>query len=464
MVELLYDRPDRRRLPLMADSATTITRFETLTPLALEAAFDGGRLTSDGGLTWLASVDEELGICEMISAHVPEWRGPSVRHSLSTLVRQRVLQIACGYEDQNDSDTLRSDPLLKLVCGRLPETDRDLASQPTISRLENAPNARACLRMAEALGELYLRERGKNGAPSRLLLDFDATDDPVHGDQEGAYYHGYYQEHILHPLLVFDGDTGQLITAVLRAGNTHASRGTLAILRRIVRRLREAWGEDVQIEIRADAGFAVPEIYDYCEQEGIGYTIGLISNARLEALAQDLLGRAKREFEEREGEKVRLVSDVSYRAGSWEHARRVIYKAEVLEKGTNTRFVVTSRSDDQPEHLYDWYIRRGEAEGWIKDFKLALKADRLSCHRFFANQFRLILHAAAYWLLDALRSKLVEAGIRRMQLDTLRLLLIKIGGRVRQLLTKIRLHLASGHPGQRLWHALSPADPELAHE
>jgi hypothetical protein len=160
----------------------------------------------------------------------------------------------------------------------LPETDGDLASQPTISRLENAPDARACLRMAEALGELYVRERGKGGAPSRVLLDFDATDDPAHGEQEGAYYHGYYQEHILHPLLVFDGETGQLITAVLRCGNTHASRGALAILKRIVRRLREAWGKDVHFEIRADAGFAVPEIYDYCEQEGIDYTIGLISN------------------------------------------------------------------------------------------------------------------------------------------------------------------------------------------
>jgi hypothetical protein len=210
--------------------------------------------------------------------------------------------------------------------------------------------------------------------------------------------------------------------------------------------------------------FAVPEIYDYCEQEGIGYTtIGLISNPRLEALAKDLLERAERESEEREGEKVRLVSNASYQAGTWERARRVIYKAEVLQKGTNTRFVVSSRSDC-PEELYDWYVRRREAESWIKDFKRALKADRLSCHRFFANQFRLLLHALAYWLLDALRTKLVEAGVRRMQLDTLRLMLIKIGGRVGQLLTKVRLHLASGHPGQRLWHVLSPANPDLAHE
>jgi Transposase DDE domain group 1 len=445
------------------DSPTTPMRFETPTALALEAAFDGGRITSDGGLIWLAQTDEELGICERIASHVPEWRGAYVRHSLVRLVRQRVLQIACGYEDQNDSDTLKSDPLLKMVCGRLPESEMDLASQPTISRLENAPEARSCLRMARALGELYIAERGKEGTPKRVLVDFDATDDPAHGDQEGAYYHGYYQQKILHPLLVFDGDTGQLITALLRAGNTHASRGALSVLKRVVRRLRQAWGRGLEIEIRADAGFAIPEIYDYCEREAIGYTIGLISNARLEALAEDLLERAKRESEERQGEKVRLLSSASYRADSWEHSRRVIYKAEVLQKGTNTRFVVSTRSDE-PEELYEWYVRRGEAEGWIKDFKRALKADRLSCHRFMANQFRLLLHVAAYWLLDTLRTKLVESGLKPMQLDTLRLFLVKIGGRVRELLTKVRLHLASGHPGQRLWHVLLAAGSERAHE
>ena len=438
----------------MSDCATSsTTRFENF-PLALEAAFDGGRITSDGGLVWLAKIDQELGVCEKIAHYVPEWRRPSVSHSLVTLVRQRVFQIACGYEDQNDSNPLRTDPLLKMVCGRLPETAADLASQPTISRLENAATARSCYKMAEALFELYLRERGNAGAPEKVLLDFDATDDPTHGEQEGSYYHGYYRTHMYHPLIVFDGESGQLITAVLRPGNTHAGRGALTVLRRVVEKLREAWSS-VEIEIRADAGFAVPEVYEYCEKEGIGYTIGLISNPRLEALAEGLLGEAKERYDEVEGEKIRLTSEGSYRAESWEHSRRVIYKAEVLEKGQNTRFVVTSRSDE-PQRLYNWYVRRGESENRIKDFKVALKADRLSCHRFFANQFRLLLHAAAYWLLDTLRRKLVVAGIERMQLDTLRLSLIKIGGRVRQLLTKVRLHLASGHPGQRLWNALVP--------
>lgn len=442
----------------MQDCATTRLRFDTQTALALEAAFDGGRITSDGGLLWLARMDGELGLCEAISECVPEWRKRRGRHSLLSLVRQRVFQIACGYEDQNDSDSLREDPLLKLCCGSLPESGADLASQPTISRMENAADARSCHRMAEAIFELYLTERGKDGAaaPKKVLLDFDSTDDPTHGDQEGSYYHGYYGQHMYHPLLVFDGETGQLITALLRRGNTHASNSAVALLKRICARLRQRWPE-VHIELRADAGFAVPAIYDYCEGEGITYTVGLITNPRLQEMAEDLLAETQEDYD-RKGEKVRLFSEGSYRAGSWEHARRVLYKAEVMEQGTNTRFVVSTRTD-APKDLYEFYIQRGESENWIKDFKLAIKADRLSCSRFIANQFRLLLHACAYWLMDALRRKLVASGARRkrMQLDTLRLVLIKVGGRVRELLTKVRMYLASGHPGQSLWHALSGA-------
>ena len=442
----------------MQDCATTRLRFDTQTALALEAAFDGGRITSDGGLLWLARMDGELGLCEAISECVPEWRKRRGRHSLLSLVRQRVFQIACGYEDQNDSDSLREDPLLKLCCGSLPESGADLASQPTISRMENAADARSCHRMAEAIFELYLTERGKDGAaaPKKVLLDFDSTDDPTHGDQEGSYYHGYYGQHMYHPLLVFDGETGQLITALLRRGNTHASNSAVALLKRICARLRQRWPE-VHIELRADAGFAVPAIYDYCEGEGITYTVGLITNPRLQEMAEDLLAVAQEDYD-RKGEKVRLFSEGSYRAGSWEHARRVLYKAEVMEQGTNTRFVLSTRTD-APKDLYEFYVRRGESENWIKDFKLHLKADRLSCSRFIANQFRLLLHACAYWLMDALRRKLLASGARkrRMQLDTLRLVLIKVGGRVRELLTKVRMYLASGHPGQSLWHALSGA-------
>jgi DDE family transposase len=310
-----------------------------------------------------------------------------------SLLKQRVFQIACGYEDQNDSNFLRSDPLLKLVCGALPESGEDLASQPTICRMENAVSGRACYQMARALAEVYIAQRGKDGAPEKILLDFDATDDPTHGDQEESYYHGYYEEHIYHPLLVFDGDTGQLITALLRAGNTHASHSTVAILKRIVGLLRSAW-PGVEVELRADAGFAVPAVYEFCEDEGIRYTIALITNSRLEEMAASLLEEANHRYEER-GRKVRLLSQGHYQAGSWQIERRVVYKAEVMEEGTNTRFVVTNKRDE-PDELYDHYTERGETENRIKDLKVALKADRLSCQRFVSNQFRLLLHAAAY--------------------------------------------------------------------
>ncbi|HYQ83432.1 MAG TPA: IS1380 family transposase [Rubrobacter sp.] len=438
----------------MTDCATTGMRFGTQTALALEAAFDGGRITSDGGLVWLAEADSELGLCQAISEHVPEWRKRRGRHSLESLVRQRVFQMACGYEDQDDADFLREDPLLKLSCGSLPQSGADLASQPTLSRLENAATRSSCHRIAEALFELYLSERASGGAPRKVLLDLDSTADPTHGEQEGSYYHGYYRQHIYHPLLVFDGESGHLICALLRAGNTHSSNSAVALLKRIVSRLRGRWPE-AEIEIRADAGFAVPALYDYCEAQSITYTVGLITNARLEGMAEDLLAKAKESHEEI-GEKAKLFSEGPYGAASWERRRRVVYKAEAMEKGTNTRFVVTTRTDG-PKDLYEFYARRGESENWIKDLKVHMKADRLSCHRFIANQFRLLLHAAAYWLMDALRRKLVRGGARRMQLDSLRLVLIKIGGRVRELLTKVRLHLASGHPGQAFWHALSGA-------
>jgi hypothetical protein len=375
------------------------------------------------------------------------------RHSLASLVCQRVFQIACGYEDQNDSDSLREDPLLKVVCGSLPESGADLASQPTISRLENAATRRSCHRISQALLGLYLRERGKDGAPKKVLLDFDATADPTHGDQEGSY-HDYYEQHIYHPLVVFDGESGHLISALLRRGNTHSSNSSVALLRRIVCSLRQRWPE-AAIELRADACFAVPALYDYCEGEGITYTVGLVTNPRLQEMAEDLLDEAKERYES-EGEKVKLFGESLYQAASWEHERRVIYKAEAMEKGTNTRFVLTTRTDD-PKELYEFYARRGESDNWIKDFKAHIKADRLSCHRFISNQFRLLLHACAYWLMDALRRKLVSSGARRTQLDTLRLSLIKIGGRVRELLTKIKLYLGSGYPGRSSWHALAGA-------
>jgi hypothetical protein len=443
----------------MNQSATASLAFAPPVPVPLAVDFRGGRLTSDGGWPWVATADQALGLCTTLAAALPDRRRRRGRHTLLDLLRQRIYQIAAGYEDQDDADALRTDPLLKLVCGRLPESDPDLASQPTFSRLENALSARDCYRLAEAIGEVYLRERERTGVPERIVLDVDSTDDPTHGAQEGSAYHGYFRQHMYHPLLVFDGETGQVITAILRPGTAHAGHGALAILKRLVARLRVRW-PGVAIEVRADAGFAKPEIYAYCERERITYTIGLGRNARLETVATPLVAAALAESASADGAKVRLLGETRYQAHSWPHARRVIIKAEILAKGLNTRFVVTTR-DDPPETLYAWYTDRGETENWIKDLKTACFADRLSCHRFLANQVRLLLHGAAYCLLDTLRRWLAAAGAARMQLETLRLRLIKIGGRVRQLPTRVHLRLASHHPGEPLWYRLATREDRL---
>lgn len=441
----------------MKESATSRLRFSGHGLVPLEVDFLGGRLTSDGGLAWLAESDAALGLTEALAAVIPEWRTRKGRHDVPTLVAQRIYQIACGYEDQDDADTLRTDPLLKHVCGRLPETGADLASQPTFSRLENAISARTCYRLAVALGEVYLRERERAGIPTQIVLDLDGTDDPTYGDQEGAAYHGYFRQHQYFPLLVFDGETNHLITAVLRRGTVHASHGIVAILKRIVRAIRKRWPQ-VAIEVRADSGFAIPALYDYCETEGVTYTIGLVPNPRLETAVADLQAEAQRQSQAQDGAKVRLIKETVYQAGSWPSPRRVVMKAEILPKGPNTRFVVTTRTDD-PTAVYDWYVDRGESENWIKDFKVGCCADRLSCHRFWANQFRLLLHAAAYWLLDTLRRWLQQASVARTTLETVRLHLIKIGGWVREQRDRVRLRLASSHPNEAWWRALATRHP-----
>jgi hypothetical protein len=414
----------------------------------VDARFDLDQLTSDGGLFWLAEAEDEVGLCAAMAAAIPDWRRGPVRHTMTSLVRQRVFQIACGYADQNDATTLRHDPLLQLSCDHA----GPLASQPTLSRLDNAVDETSCAVLADVLRDGYLAQRERNGAPSYVLLDLDSTDDPTHGEQEGSAYHGYYRQHMYHPLLVFDGTTNQLIDARLRPGNAHDSWEAVQALERIVTAMRQRWPK-VTLDLRADGGFAMPDLYDFCEAEQIAYAIGLNPNSRLEDLAAPLLALATSTYVHTQ-QPVRLIGETRYQAGSWPHPRRVIIKAEVSEHGANTRFVVTTRKD-APEQLYAWYIERGETENWIKDFKRACQADRLSCCRFWANQFRLLLHAAAYWLLDTLRRWLGKRGVPRIQLDTLRLRLIKIGGWVRRLTQQVRLHLASSHPGQPLWHLLA---------
>jgi hypothetical protein len=421
--------------------------------VTLRAQFDGGRLTSDGGLPWLAEADAALGLCSALAVCIPDWRRGPVQHSLVALLRQRIFQIACGYEDQNDATTLRHDPLFKLVCGQLPDSGAPLASQPTFSRLENAIDRHTVEALAHTLVTLYLRERGRQGRPARILLDLDGTDDPAHGDQEGVRYHAFYGQYMYHPLLVFDGDTGQLITVVLRPGNAHASRFVVLVLRRVLRRLRTAW-PGIAVELRADSGFAAPRLYAWCEANAVHYTIGLIPNPRLATLAAGLLAEAEAQSAAQGGAKVRLAGEDVYQAGSWPQERRVVFKAEVLGKGPNTRFVVTDHTAP-PLAVYDTYVDRGQAENYIKDFKNALLGDRLSDHRFWANQFRLLLHAAAYWLLGTLRGWLATTELATAQMDTIRLRLLKIAGRVCEWVRGVRLHLASSHPSEPLWRHLA---------
>ena len=439
----------------MAQSATTRYRFATDAQVPLEATFDGGRLTSDGGLPWLAEADAELGLCAAYARCLPDWRTDPARaqHSLEALMRQRVFQLACGYADQDDADSLRTDPLFKLVCGQRPDSGHDLASQPTLSRLDNCVDRLHCRRLSEALGQSYLAQRGQDGPPTCIRLDLDGTDDPTHGAQEGSAYHGYYRQHMYHPLLIYDGDTQQLISAILRPGTVHASRFAVFALRAVVRRLRARWPA-VAIELRADSGFASPRLYRFCETEQLSYTVGLATNARLTALAAELQADAHRQQQETGAAKVRLLGEATYQAGSWERERRVVIKAEVLPEGPNTRFVVTNQPDP-PLAVYDHYVDRGEPEQWIDQLKATCFADRLSCHRFWANQFRLLLAAAAYTLLHTLRTWLTRAHVPPMRLETLRLTLLKIGGRVYEYAHRVRLRLASSHPGQPLWDLLA---------
>ena len=279
-------------------------------------------------------------------------------------------------------------------------------------------------------------------------MDIDAPDDLVHGCQQLSFFHGYYKNYIYHPLLIYDGDTGELITAVLRPGNVHASRQVVAILKRVVKRLQEVFGE-VKIVVRADAGFAVPRLYEYCEKEKLGYIIGLITNRRLLASAEEISATAQKQFEQSQL-KQRLFTETSYQAGSWDKSRRVIIKAEHNELGSNRRFVVTNM-EGTPHELYDFYAMRGDSENRIKELKNDLKADRLSCHRFVANQLRLTLHAAAYVLLTALKRYLKGTVLEKAQIATIRCQLIKIGAQVVQSCRRLWVHLAGGYPLKTLF-------------
>ena len=424
--------------------------FQGILKLPVIVDFDGGNLTSDGGVLWLRSVDEGLGLTVSLARGLVDQRDPQrVRHPRLEQVRQRIYQIACGYEDCDDADFLRHDPALKIAVGRLPGSDQGLSSQPTLSRFENAAGERELKRLNGQLLRTYLETRPKPAG--RIVIDLDSTDDPTHGQQAFSFYHGFYRQHMFHPLLCFDGESGDLLAVSLRPGNVHAANGVVKMLKRIVKQIRRRW-PGVEIVLRADAGFCVPRLYRWCERERVGYVIGLIVNSTLKTLHDPLLEQAQALYEETRA-KTRLLGEVGYRAGPWKRFRRVVMKAEVMPEGTNRRFVVTNL-EGEAGSLYDFYVGRGDVENRIKDLKNALSADRLSCCSFAANRFRLLLHAAAYVLMHHLRRHLAGTELAQAQFDTLRLRLLKVGARVKQSARRVWVRLASSYPHQELWIAL----------
>jgi hypothetical protein len=400
----------------------------------------------------LREADRRLGLVDTLAAAILDERdGRLVTHEQTVLARQRIFGIALGYEDCNDATTLRSDPVLKACCGIDP-TGGHLASQPTLSRWENEAGPKTCYGVGRALLESYFARHPKR--PKRIVLDVDLTDDATHGQQEFAAFHGFYDQHVYLPLLVFDQD-GDLLTAVLCPGKFPGARVTVAVLKRIVTRIRAQWS-GIEIVIRADSAFGGPMLYALCEQLELGFIVGMQPNVRLNRLSTEIQEKARRKYL-RTGRKARLFKSIRYRAvRRWPRSYRVLIKAEHQAIGANVRYVVTNLSGD-PQHLYDdEYVARGEAcENSIKDLKNALKADRLSCHRFWANQFRLLLHAAAYILMIVIRKAARGTQLEDAQMDTLRLRLFKIGVRVESTARRIWFHLSSSHPWQLIWLAVA---------
>ena len=435
--------------------------FPSICGKEVVAQFNGGRVSSDAGLLLVKQVDSSLGLTSGLSGCITDNRQQSkVRQSVRDMIRQRIYGIVAGYEDCNDFDTLCSDPLFKVAADRKPVTDADLASQPTLSRLENSIKVDELLKMAEFLVRLFIG-RYNRAVPKQIILDLDATDDPAHGQQELEFYHGYYRTHCFLPLLVYatvDDNEQELIAAVLRPGNKHAGHGSVSILRRIVPMLREAFPE-CRLLVRGDAGFALPALYNWCEQANLEYAVSLPKNCRLQELSADLEQEARDLFAKSQ-QKVRHFGEIRYAAGSWPGPRRVVVKAEMTAKGYNPRFLVTNLPAvdqvlDTPELLYGFYTDRGDIENRIKELKIDIRSGRTSCHRFMANQFRLMLHAAAFILLQALRDLLQNTEGAQWQAGTLRNKLLKVGALVTESVRRIAITLPSNYPLQDLWKSLA---------
>ena len=413
----------------------------------VEIAFDGGRMTSDAGILLLATIEQRFKIADRLAACIEDPRASHrVQHTLAEMIRYRMLLIAAGYPDGNDCDALKSDPAFKMALGRPPESGADLCSQPTISRLENLPGPTALKRMMAAMIEVFCDSF--DAVPRRILLDIDDTEDAVHGGQQLALFNAHYDSRCFLPIHIYEATTGKPVAVILRAGKTPDGAEVALVLRHVIGRIRARWPA-VEIVVRGDSHYGRPEAMAWCERNRIGYIFGLAGNPvllrQVSPLAEDAaMGRLAGE-----GDKVRRYDDFRYAAKSWKIERRVIARVEAGPQGADSRFIVTNLPG-LPKALYEKvYCARGQAENLIKAHKLHLASGRTSCTKATANQFRLLIHTAAYWLMLTLRGVAPRTSFwREAQFDTIRLCLIKVAGRVTEMVTRIRVALPTAFPYQ----------------
>jgi hypothetical protein len=422
------------------------------------ADFHGGQISSDAGLLPLIELDRRLGWTEQAARCLTDPRQQSkVKHTRLQLLRQRFFGLIAGYEDCNDHNRLKTDPILKAASNK--PMDEDLASQPTFSRLENTATAREVTELNRLLCQQFIQVHGRQRL-KRIVLDIDTTDDPCHGHQQRALFNGFYGQYMYLPLLVYERESGMLVGVRLQSGNASPVRRAVQLLKPIIKALRKQW-PNAEIVLRGDAAFGCPQLYDFCEPRGLGYLFGLRATKPLKEHTNWALTWVK-ERHERTGGPQRHVGGFRHQAGTWPHERRVLYKVEANDEGTNRRFMVTNLKG-LPAHLHPFYNDRGTAETFIDDCKNGLNMDRLSCGRFVANAFRLVLTALAYNLMRMFRGALVGTTLESATTETIRSRLIKIGARVRQTARRIWVHLSSAFPLREVLarvtafvHGLSP--------
>jgi hypothetical protein len=436
----------------MPDCTSKQLEFEPFGRRRVEANFDGGDVSSDGGLLLLRKLERRLGLIDAVARALADPRDPErIEHELVDMLRQRVFALVQGYEDLNDHAALRNDVLMQTAC----ERDTALASAPTLCRLENRASRAAAWTIHKVMVEKFIASF--KDAPAELVLDFDATDDPLHGKQEGRFFHGYYDNYCYLPLYVFCGE--QLLVAYLRRSKIDESKHAGAVLKLLVKRLRQAWPE-VKITIRGDSAFCRRRILAWCERNGVYYVVGLAKNDRLNRMTEAQRERLGRQFAHTQL-KQREFAKLRYGARTWKRERRVIARLEHMEKGDNPRYIVTNLEGDARSVYEKTYCARGELENRIKEAQLGLFADRTSCQYFAANQFRLLLSSLAYILAERLRTRaLAGTEFARLQATTLRAKLLKIGAVLVRNTRRVRVMLSSAFPYQAIFIAAARAlDP-----